>query len=455
MDIAVNKMTYNIKNNKFMVNNKMVDIAGLQRYHENLKNVLNTKETAGAADAALAAAKEYADGLVDGKFDEVGAADAALESAKAYADGLAVNYDDAGAATQALADAKTYVDDKVNDKFDAIGAAATAEQNAKAYADGLAVNYDATGSADAALAAAKADAAEKYQAKGNYEAAGAATQALVDAKSYVDGLAVNYDAAGAAATAEQNAKSYADGLAVNYDAAGTAATAEQNAKSYADGLVDGKFDEVGAADAALAAAKADAAEKYQVKGDYEEAGAAAQALEAAKEYVDGLVDPVVADVEVLKSIDHDKLAADAAAAAVATVLDGAPEAFDTLKEVADWIANNETASDAAALVTRVTALEAIDHEAYKTADEGVLADAKAYADGLAVNYDKKGDAAQALVDAKAYADGLAVNYDAAGTAETKATAALEAAKTYVDGKGYLVADDLQFATDAEVDALFA
>ena len=331
MDIAVNKMTYNIKkNNKFMVNNKMVDIAGLQRYHENLKNVLNTKETAGAADAALAAAKEYA-----------------------------------------------------------------------------------------------------------------------------DSLAVNYDASGAAATAEQNAKSYADGLAVNYDASGAADAALESAKSYADGLVDGKFDEVGAADAALAAAKEDAAEKYQVKGDYEEAGAAAQALDAAKEYVDGLVDPVVADVEALKAIDHDKLASDAAATAVATVLDGAPEAFDTLKEVADWIANNETAADAAALVTRVTALEAIDHEAYKTADEGVLADAQAYADGLAGNYDDKGAAAQALADAKAYADGLAGNYDAAGTAETKAAAALEAAKTYVDGKGYLVADDLQFATDAEVDALFA
>ena len=358
MDIAVNKMTYNIKkNNKFMVNNKMVDIAGLQRYHENLKNVLNTKETAGAADAALAAAKEYADSLAV-NYDASGAAATAEQNAKSYADGLAVNYDASGAADAALESAKSYADGLVDGKFDEVGAA------------------------DAALAAAKEDAAEKYQVKGDYE-------------------------------------------------------------------------EAGAADAALAAAKEDAAEKYQVKGDYEEAGAAAQALDAAKEYVDGLVDPVVADVEALKAIDHDKLASDAAATAVATVLDGAPEAFDTLKEVADWIANNETAADAAALVTRVTALEAIDHEAYKTADEGVLADAQAYADGLAGNYDDKGAAAQALADAKAYADGLAGNYDAAGTAETKAAAALEAAKTYVDGKGYLVADDLQFATDAEVDALFA
>ena len=45
-----------------------------------------------------------------------------------------------------------------------------------------------------------------------------------------------------------------------------------------------------------------------------------------------------------------------------------------------------------------------------------LTDAKAYADGLADNYDDAGAAAQALTDAKAYADGLAKNYDAAGSA---------------------------------------
>ena len=70
------------------------------------------------------------------------------------------------------------------------------------------------------------------------EAAGAAAQALTDAKAYADGLAGNYDAKGAAATAESNskayAKEYADGLAGNYDAAGSAATAESNAKTYTD-----------------------------------------------------------------------------------------------------------------------------------------------------------------------------------------------------------------------------
>lgn len=70
----------------------------------------------------------------------------------------------------------------------------------------------------------------------------------------------------------------------------------------------------------------------------------------------------------LEAIDHDQLAKDASAAAVATVLDGAPDKFDTLKEIAAWIAEADTAEDAASLVTRVSALEAIDHDAYVDAD---------------------------------------------------------------------------------------
>lgn len=200
-----------------------------------------------------------------------------------------------------------------------------------------------------------------------------------------------YDAKGAAATAEQNAKDYADGLAGNYDAAGTAA-----------------------------------------------------GLDAAMD----------ARVKVLEAIDHDKLATDAAATAVAGVIDGAPEKFDTLKEIAQWISDSETADSAADLVTRVTALEAIEHDAYVAADATTLASAKSYADGLAVNYDAAGAADGALASAKSYADGLAGNYEVAGAAKNAednakayadglavnydakgaATDALAAAKTYADGK---------------------
>jgi hypothetical protein len=71
----------------------------------------------------------------------------------------------------------------------------------------------------------------------NYEVAGAAAQALSDAEDYADGLAANYDVAGAAAAAQEAAEDYADGLAVNYDAAGSATTAESNANSYTDDLI--------------------------------------------------------------------------------------------------------------------------------------------------------------------------------------------------------------------------
>lgn len=42
--------------------------------------------------------------------------------------------------------------------------------------------------------------------------------------------------------------------------------------------------------------------------------------------------------------------------AISTVIGGAPETYDTLKELADWVATHET--DAAGLVTRIAALEA-------------------------------------------------------------------------------------------------
>jgi hypothetical protein len=150
-------------------------------------------------------------------------------------------------------------------------------------------------------------------------------------------------------------------------------------------------------------------------------------------------------VKVLEEIDHDKLASDAAASAVATVLDGAPEKFDTLKEVAQWISDSESAASAADLVTRVAALEAIEHDAYVDADTTVLESAKSYADGLASNYDAAGDAAQALADAKADAASLyQVKISDLETIRSGATA----------GATALQASDLVFATDGEIDALF-
>lgn len=63
---------------------------------------------------------------------------------------------------------------------------------------------------------------------------------LASAKSYADGLAVNYDAAGSASTAEANAKSYTDTEVAKANAAAAAAqTAADNAASAAS-AADGK-----------------------------------------------------------------------------------------------------------------------------------------------------------------------------------------------------------------------
>lgn len=139
------------------------------------------------------------------------------------------------------------------------------------------------------------------------------------------------------------------------------------------------FDEAGAADGALEAAKAYA---DGLAKNYDAFGSAAAAQEAAIAHADGLNTAMDNRVKVLEAIDHDQLAADASAAAVATVLDGAPEKFDTLKEIAQWISDSETADSAADLVTRVAALEAIDHDAYKGYADQAEADAIAAATEL-------------------------------------------------------------------------
>ena len=280
---------------------------------------------------------------------------------------------------------------------------------------------ETAGAAAQALADAKADAANLYQIKGNYEEAGAAAEALDAAKEYVDELVTDgsgnskFDTVGSASTAEQNAKDYADDLvknedgSVKFDDKGAAATAEQNAKDYADGLA----------------------------GNYDAAGTAESFNTAMDERV-----------VKLEAIDHDKIVADAIAAVVA----GAESDFDTLKEVADWI-NNDTTGAAALQVTvseHSDAIESLsdnkqdniaDLETIRTgAAAGAIAEqnAKDYADDLvknedgSVKFDDKGAAAQALADAKA-----------------------DAANLYQEKGDYLIPSDLEFATDDEIDGLFA
>jgi hypothetical protein len=227
------------------------------------------------------------------------------------------------------------------------GSVKKAAADAQAAAEATA-SADATSKADAARDAAKgyADSLVKdAEGKSLFDAAGAADAALADAKSYVDGkVDGKFDEAGAAAQALADAKADAASLYQvkgDYEAAGAADAALSEAKSYVDGKVDGKFDEAGAAAQALADAKADAASLYQVKGDYEAAGTAATLNSAMDERV-----------KVLEAIDHEKLAADASAAAVAAIVAGAESDFDTLKEVEEWIGSHK--EGAAELQTTVS-----------------------------------------------------------------------------------------------------
>jgi hypothetical protein len=175
---------------------------------------------------------------------------------------------------------------------------------------------------------------------------------------------------------------------------------------------------------------------------------------ADKQELNDAIAGVSGRVATLEAIDHAKLAEDASAAAVATILDNAPESFDTLKEVADWIANNDHASDVATLMTDVANLKKIDHEAYKAADTKVLEDANAYADGLAGNYATAAQGAKADTAYQKPADGIgSADLSAAVNASlAKADAAAPQATTYtkseVDNKlaGYY--------TKAEVDAMW-
>jgi antitoxin component YwqK of YwqJK toxin-antitoxin module len=199
-----------------------------------------------------------------------------------------------------------------------------------------------------------------------------------------------YEEKGAAASAETAAKAYADGLATNYDAAGAAETAETAAKAYTDELANGA-----------------------VKTNTE-------AIATLNGTGEGSIDKKVAD-------------------AIAEVVANAPENLDTLKEIADYIASDP--QGVAELSNKVTTLEgkAHTHDNKEVIDgitatkvaawDGAEAAAKAYADGLATNYDAAGAAASAETAAKAYADGLATNYDAAGAAEAAETSA----KAYADG----------------------
>lgn len=271
------------------------------------------------------------------------------------------------------------------------------------------------------------------------------------------------------------AKTYIDGVDATMSA--KVVTLENTVGDSTKGLVQkvnliqGELDGLNGGAGSITTQIENAISALNLPNTYEAKGAAETALASAKSYADSLVmtDGVAkfdaagtaegfnsamdARVVKLEALDHSKIASDAAAAAVAEVIDGAPEKFDTLKEIAAWIADADTAEDAASLVTRVSTLEAIDHEAYKGADETVLASAKSYADSLVVvdgvaKFDAAGSAEAAKNAAIADAEG---KYQVKGDYEP--AGALDSAKSYVDGKVDGKFDAAGAAADAQAAAI--
>ena len=123
-------------------------------------------------------------------------------------------------------------------------------------------------------------------------------------------------------------------------------------------------------------------------------GGEAAEMAAAITTLEGEMDTAQGDIAGLNAAVATK-----AEAADLDALEGTVSDMDAAYKAADATVKSEAAADA---TSKANAAEAA---------------AKAYADGLAGNYDAAGSAAAAETAAKAYADGLAGNYDAAGSAK--------------------------------------
>ena len=255
---------------------------------------------------ALTGRVTTAEGEIDtlqSEMDAVEAKAAANESAIGDLEGLVGEKSVATQISEAIAALK------LGETYDAKGAAAavqTALDTYKTSNDAAVLANKNSAAANAGAIAAIKDGttidsfADVETALAGKEAAGAAAQALTDAKAYADGLAGNYDAKGSAAQALTDAKAYADGLAGNYDAAGSAADALADAKDYTDGEIAEWVGEKN-----VATQIQEAITGLDLGGNYDAKGSAAAAETASKTYADGLNTAMNTRVEALEAIDHE------------------------------------------------------------------------------------------------------------------------------------------------------
>ena len=445
------------------------------------KSVVDAMYTNSQIDGFVQGAKDYADDLDDAMNTRV----ASLEAKFGEGEGTVEAQISAAVAAETAAREKAVADEK--------SARETAVAGVQNYAEGVAGRVTTAEGKIADLEAASATHALKTDVENEF----AKYTTTEDQKAIDDAQDAKIKAIADDYLKAADKSELADGIALKADKSVVDA---MYTNDQIDGLLDGKVDKtVYAEDKATFALKseitsltgkadksyvdAELAKKVNVS-DYT-TDKATFATKTELEGVSGRVTTIegilndagegedltkglVSRVADLEAIDHDKLAADASAAAVATVLDGAPEKFDTLKEIAAWIADADTAEDAASLVTRVSALEAIDHEAYVEADAELKEELEGKIDAInnhshtfveaELNEIKAGDVAKwnAEIGAKAlaetktttaevkdqieaygyattgYADGKAA--DAQAAAEATAAGALATAVADLEGK---------------------
>ena len=336
--------------------------------------------------------KAVLDGITAEKVTAWNSAKAdAISSAKTYADSLNTAMDsrvDALETSSHSHDNKTVLDGITTAKVNAWNAA---EANAKSYADSLAKNYDASGAAAQALKDAKSYVDGKVN--GKFDDKGAAAQALSDAKTYADGLNTAMDGRvdvletsihthsnkdvldgitsakvkawdAAKANAISSAKTYADSLNTAMDGRVNVLEASSHThtnKTVLDGITEEKVNAWNAAKAdAISSAKTytDATiEALNLASTYEAKGTAQNLINGLKLPETYAKKEVESTISTLVGKDTGKSVRSVSAEEVAKIVNGADTRYDTLKEIADWIISDTTGS--AQMANDISALKAI------------------------------------------------------------------------------------------------
>lgn len=235
--------------------------------------------------------------------------------------------------------------------------------------------------------------------------------------------------------------------------------ADHTVKSY----VDTKISAVNGDNSALESRVEDTEDAIEtINGEGE--GSIAKALEDAKDYADGLdeaMDTRVAALEGTHATKDDgslQTVAEEVATGIAALKDGADEAFDTLKEIAEWIQSTEGNAEGFDAAKRIIALESSVASNDSTAKGLIEDEAEAREEAVSKEQERAEAAEKANADAieaiDAYVGKASVPAGTdpeanPGSAATGLTAKVEALEARV------AANEAAVVTPEDVKALFA